>query len=57
MDIRAQVYEPNYEGSPEVDRPAGSRPRTAPMFKARAGHHLVLQQLSGGRNLGEELGR
>jgi len=56
---RAQVYEPNYEGSPVVmGPPAGvSTAHGVHSFKARAGHHLPPQKLSTGRNVFEELGR
>ena len=56
---RAQVYEPNYEGSPVVMGPPGgvSTAHGVHSFKARAGHHLPPQMLSSGRNVFEELGR
>jgi len=56
---RAQVYEPNYEGSPVVMGPPGgvSTAHGVHSFKARAGHHLPPQTLSSGRNVFEELGR
>ena len=56
---RAQVYEPSYEGSPVVIGPPGgvSTAHGKHIFKARAGHHLVPQKLSSGRDLFEELGR
>jgi hypothetical protein len=56
---RAQVYEPNYEGSPVVIGPPGGRTSAhgEHVFRARAGHHLVPQRLSSGRNVFEELGR
>jgi 2-polyprenyl-6-methoxyphenol hydroxylase-like FAD-dependent oxidoreductase len=59
MDTRAQVYEPNYEGSPVVIGPPGgvSTAHGMHLFKARAGHHLVPQKLSSGRDVFEELGR
>jgi hypothetical protein len=56
---RAQVYEPSYEGSPVVIGPPGGKSTAhgQHIFKARAGHHLVPQVLSSGRNVFEELGR
>jgi hypothetical protein len=56
---RAQVYEPSYEGSPAVIGPPGGRSTAhgKHVFFARAGHHLVPQALSSGRNVFEELGR
>ena len=56
---RAQVYEPNYEGSPVVIGPPGGKSTAhgKHVFKARAGHHLPPQMLSSGRNVFEELGR
>jgi hypothetical protein len=56
---RAQVYEPNYEGSPVIAGPPGgvSSAHGAHMLKARAGHHLAPQTLSSGKNVFEELGR
>ena len=56
---RAQVYEPSYEGSPVVIGPPGgvSTAHGQHVFKARAGHHLVPQKLSSGRDVFEELGR
>jgi 2-polyprenyl-6-methoxyphenol hydroxylase-like FAD-dependent oxidoreductase len=56
---RAQVYEPSYEGSPVVIGPPGGRSTAhgKHVFFARAGHHLVPQALSSGRNVFEELGR
>ena len=56
---RAQVYEPSYEGSPVVIGPPGgdSTAHGKHVFKARAGHHLVPQKLSSGRDVFEELGR
>jgi 2-polyprenyl-6-methoxyphenol hydroxylase-like FAD-dependent oxidoreductase len=58
MDTRAQVYEPNYEGSPVVAGPPGGKSTAhgEHLFKARAGHHLVPQKLSSGRDVFEELG-
>ena len=52
-------YEPNYEGSPIVAGPPGavSSAHGTHMEKARAGHHLMPQVLSSGRNVYEELGR
>ena len=59
MDTRAQVYEPNYEGSPVVIGPPGGKSTAhgEHVFRARSGHHLVPQRLSSGRNVFEELGR
>ena len=59
MNIRAQVYEPNYEGSPVVIGPPGGKSTAhgTHVFKARAGHHLAPQPLSGSRELKAELGR
>ena len=56
---RAQVYEPSYEGSPVVIGPPGGKSTAhgKHVFKARAGHHLVPQKLSSGRDVFEELGR
>src|SRR6185503_12480233 len=56
---RAQVYEPSYEGSPVVIGPPGGRSTAhgQHVFWARAGHHLVPQKLSSGRDVFEELGR
>jgi hypothetical protein len=56
---RAQVYEPNYEGSPVVVGPQGGKSSAhgRHMFKARAGHHLAPQVLTSGKNVFEELGR
>jgi 2-polyprenyl-6-methoxyphenol hydroxylase-like FAD-dependent oxidoreductase len=58
VDNRAQIYEPNYEGSPVVIGPPGGRTSAhgQHVFRARAGHHLVPQGLSSGRNVFEELG-
>jgi hypothetical protein len=55
---RAQVYEPNYEGSPVVAGPPGGvcSAHGEHILKARAGHHLTPQPLSSGRNVFEELG-
>ena len=54
---RFQGYEPNYEGSPVVDGPAGGNcsAHGRHELKARAGHHLAPQPLSSGRNVFEEL--
>ena len=54
---RAQVYEPNYEGSPVIAGPLGgvSTAHGAHSYKARAGHHLAPQPLSSGRNVFEAL--
>lgn len=51
-------FEPNYEGSPIVFGPADgvTSARGEYMFKARAGHHLMPQLLSSGRNVFDELG-
>jgi 4-hydroxyisophthalate hydroxylase len=59
MDDRANQYEPNYEGSPVVIGPPGGRSSAHGnhVFTARAGHHLVPQKLSSGRDVFEELGR
>jgi 4-hydroxyisophthalate hydroxylase len=56
---RAQVYEPSYEGSPVVIGPPGGRSTAhgKHVFWARAGHHLVPQKLSSGRDVFEALGR
>ena len=56
---RAQVYEPNYEGSPAVIGPPGGKSTAhgQHVFKARAGHHLPPQTLTSGKNVFEELGR
>ena len=55
--MRPQAYEPHYEGSSVVMGPEGGvcgiHGRMA--FKAEAGHHLAPRQLSGGRNVFEEL--
>ena len=58
MDTRAQVYEPAYEGSPVVIGPPGGKSTAhgEHVFKARAGHHLVPQKLTSGRDVFEELG-
>jgi 2-polyprenyl-6-methoxyphenol hydroxylase-like FAD-dependent oxidoreductase len=55
---RAQVYEPNYEGSSVVAGPPGGvcSAHGEHAFKARAGHHLTPQPLSSGRDVFEELG-
>jgi hypothetical protein len=56
---RAQVYEPSYEGSPVVAGPPGgvSTAHGQHVFRARAGHHLVPQKLTSGRDVFEDLGR
>jgi 2-polyprenyl-6-methoxyphenol hydroxylase-like FAD-dependent oxidoreductase len=56
---RAQIYEPNYEGSPVIAGPPGGKSSAHGVhaFKARAGHHLAPQKLSSGRNVFDELGR
>jgi len=55
---RAQVYEPNYEGSSVVAGPPGGvcSAHGEHSFKARPGHHLTPQKLSSGRDVFEELG-
>jgi 4-hydroxyisophthalate hydroxylase len=55
---RILSYEPNYEGSPVVAGPPGSRcsAHGTHSFAARAGHHLAPQPLSSGRNAFDELG-
>jgi 4-hydroxyisophthalate hydroxylase len=52
------AFEPNYEGSPIVDGPAGGVTSAAGghAMKARPGHHLSPQVLSSGSNIFEELG-
>jgi 2-polyprenyl-6-methoxyphenol hydroxylase-like FAD-dependent oxidoreductase len=52
------AFEPNYEGSPIVSGASERRPSAigSHEFKARAGHHLAPQPLSGGKNVFEELG-
>jgi 2-polyprenyl-6-methoxyphenol hydroxylase-like FAD-dependent oxidoreductase len=52
------AFEPNYEGSPIVSGPPGSKCNAvgSHRFAARAGHHLAPQVLSSGRNVFEELG-
>ena len=52
------TYEPHYEGSPVIFGPPNGvcSARGTHTFKARAGHHLPPQLLSGGRNVFEELG-
>jgi 2-polyprenyl-6-methoxyphenol hydroxylase-like FAD-dependent oxidoreductase len=57
--VRVQTYEPNYEGSAIVAGPPGGKcsAHGVHMFKARAGHHLAPQPLSGGQNVFEALGR
>jgi 4-hydroxyisophthalate hydroxylase len=56
---RVLTYEPHYEGSPIVFGPPHgvSSASGTHTFKARAGHHLPPQWLSGGRNVFEELGK
>src|SRR5262245_53613818 len=56
---RAQVFEPGYEASPVIAGPPGGKSTAhgEHSFKARAGHHLVPQKLSSGRDIFEELGR
>ena len=58
LGTRAQVYEPNYEGSAVIAGPPGgvSSAHGQHMLKARAGHHLTPRPLSSGRNVFEELG-
>jgi 2-polyprenyl-6-methoxyphenol hydroxylase-like FAD-dependent oxidoreductase len=55
---RAQVYEPSYEGSPVVVGPPGGKSTAhgQHVLQARAGHHIVPQALSSGRNVFEEFG-
>jgi len=57
LGTRAQVYEPNYEGSPVVAGPPNgvSSAHGAHAFKARAGHHLTPTKLTSGRDVYEEL--
>ena len=52
------TYEPHYEGSAVIFGPPNGvcSARGTHTFKARAGHHLPPQLLSGGRNVFEELG-
>jgi 2-polyprenyl-6-methoxyphenol hydroxylase-like FAD-dependent oxidoreductase len=59
LGTRAQVYEPNYEGSPVLFGPpsGASSAHGAHMHKARAGHHLTPARLSSDRDVYEELGR
>jgi 2-polyprenyl-6-methoxyphenol hydroxylase-like FAD-dependent oxidoreductase len=55
---RRLAYEPNYESSPIVEGAGGqTSAHGVHMHKARAGHHLSPQVLSGGRNVYQELGR
>jgi len=56
---RAQVFEPGYEGSPVIAGPPGGKSTAhgGHSLQARAGHHLVPQTLSSGRDVFEELGR
>src|SRR5262245_12157404 len=56
---RVMTYEPNYEGSPVVIGPSDGvcSAHGEHSFKARAGHHLVPQKLSSGRDVFQELGR
>jgi 2-polyprenyl-6-methoxyphenol hydroxylase-like FAD-dependent oxidoreductase len=56
---RAQAYVPNYAGSPVVFGPPGAQSGAhgEHMFKARPGHHLAPQTLSGGANVFEKLSR
>lgn len=55
---RDLTYEPHYEGSPVVDGPPGGRSSAHGSFdfRARPGHHLSPQPLSGGRYLPAALG-
>lgn len=55
---KTRQYEPHYDGSPIVIGPPGARTsaRGEHVFRAQAGHHLVPQPLSNGRNVFEELG-
>ena len=59
IPTRAQVYVPNYAGSPAVMGPPGavSTAHGEHLFKARAGYHLAPQKLTTGRDVFEELGR
>ena len=56
--MRAETYEPHYEGSSVVAGPPGGVCSAHGMheFTARAGHHLPPQTLSSGRNVFEALG-
>jgi 4-hydroxyisophthalate hydroxylase len=56
---RVLTYEPHYEGSSIVFGPphGASSASGTHTFKARAGHHLPPQPLSGGQNVFEELGK
>ena len=58
VSSRAQVYEPNYEGSPVVMGPPGGicSAHGSHTFTARAGHHLPPNVLSSGGNVFEALG-
>ena len=55
--MRAEVYEPHYEGSSVVMGPDGAEcgAHGVHTFTARTGHHLPPQSLSSGRNVFEEL--
>lgn len=55
---RSLVYEPHYEGSSVVAGPTEGRSSAHGefSFKARPGHHVSPQPLSGGRYLAQELG-
>lgn len=56
--MRAQNYEPNYEGSSVVMGPSDGvcTAHGVHNFLSRTGHHLPPQPLSSGRNVFEELG-
>jgi 2-polyprenyl-6-methoxyphenol hydroxylase-like FAD-dependent oxidoreductase len=52
------AFEPNYEGSAIVSGPSDKTPSAigSHTFEAHAGHHLVPQPLSSGKNVFEQLG-
>jgi hypothetical protein len=54
---KTRQYEPHYDGSPIVIGPPGglTGARGDHVFRAQAGHHLVPQPLSDGRNVFDEL--
>ena len=56
--MRAQFYEPNYEGSSVVMGPPGAvcSAHGTHTFESRIGHHLPPQPLSSGKDVFEELG-
>jgi 2-polyprenyl-6-methoxyphenol hydroxylase-like FAD-dependent oxidoreductase len=58
VSAEIQSFEPNYESSSLMVGAAGGATGAvgSHSFKARAGHHLAPQILSGGRNVFEELG-